>query len=381
MGIVQVATNLLPGGVASQIFYLLSGLDRRKWSPVVVALTPGDENAAPFREHEIPVVTLGITHVSGVVTLYRSVRGIARVARDVRAAVIHTHFDRASYYGRVAARLLRVPVAVHTFHGIESVGPPRMKRERRLRSITDRYIAVSESTRRHMAGEGFDDSKFVVVHSGVPEDAFYPDERDRAAVRKELGVSDDVVLVGSVSRLDPDKNVGNLVESAKVALDLCPRLRFAVAGGGSQESELRRKIDDLGMADRFHLLGHRSDVPRLLRGLDMFVLASPSEGMPLALIEAMMSGVAAAGTPVGGVPDVVAGGAGLVTASTAPADVADSIARLATDHDLRARIASQGRARALSEFSRSAFVGRMEALYRDIMKSKGCIFDSEADSA
>lgn len=369
----QVASRLLPGGVASYVFYLLSGLDRARWRPVVCALMEGDCRSAPFEEHGIPVVTLGLTGTSGVATLVRAVRGIGALIRMHRPAVVHTHFPRAGYYGRIAAALWRVPVVVHTVHGMEPTNPGLRRKERRVLKFTDRLIAVSEDTRRHLVSEGFPNQKISVIHSGVPADVFGPNDVLRQEVRRELGVSDDQVLVGCVARVDPEKNIGGLIDAAAIALRSFPGLRFVVAGEGSELDELRRRSDAAGLGGKLTFLGHRNDVPRLLCGMDAFVLPSLREGLGLALVEAMLTEVPVIGTAVGGVPEVIAEGTGLVASSPAAENLAECILRLAEDRELRAELGRAGRERALSEFSSEAFVRRTEELYRDVLERKGCV--------
>ncbi|MCX8053430.1 MAG: glycosyltransferase, partial [Armatimonadetes bacterium] len=163
LGVVHVITNLLPGGVASHIFYLLSGLDRSKWNPIVVALVAGDEKSAPFAQNNIPVHVLNVKHISGIAGLFEGVRKIAKITRTIRPAVLHTHFDRAAYYGRIASRLVKIPVSIRTVHGAEEMTCRRLRRERRLRRCTDHYNAVSNYTRRYLAEQGFDLNKTLVI--------------------------------------------------------------------------------------------------------------------------------------------------------------------------------------------------------------------------
>ncbi|MGC8862116.1 MAG: glycosyltransferase [Armatimonadota bacterium] len=371
----HVADRLLPGGIASYVFYLLSGLDRARWRPIASVLMEYEPGCAPFQEHSVPVVSPGMTRTSGLVNLVRAVAGISRLIGQYRPVVVHTHFPRAGYYGRIAAALRHVPVIAHTVHGIEPMNAGLRRKEHRVLRFTDRVVAVSEDTRRHLISEGYTPDKIAVIHSGAPPDVFAPNDVARREVRRELGISDEELLVGCVARLEPEKNVGAFVDAAALAVKRFPNLRFVIAGEGSEMEDLQRRSDIAELQGKLSLLGYAEQVSRLLCGMDVFVLPSVREGLGLALVEAMLTGVPVIGTRVGGVPEVIINGTGLLADSSAGTDIAACIVQLAGDRQLRIKLGQAGRTRAMSEFSSKVFVERMEHLYTDVLERKDCLVD------
>jgi glycosyltransferase involved in cell wall biosynthesis len=186
---------------------------------------------------------------------------------------------------------------------------------------------------------------------------------ERASVRAELGVRDGDVLALTVANLRRTKNYPGLLEAARLVLADDARVRFAAAGQGPMETEIRGQLGGLVLGDRFQLLGYRDDATRLLAGADLFVLASDHEGLPVTVMEALTLGVPVVATAVGGIPEVVRDSEnGLLVPPGNPRSLADAITR-ASDPDLHARLVA-GAAATGDRFSSREAVTRLEATYR-----------------
>ena len=127
----------------------------------------------------------------------------------------------------------------------------------------------------------------------------------RSAIRKAFGVTDDVCLIGSVGRLTPVKGFPHLIKAVQLLTEQGLCVKLLLVGDGTLNEELRRLAQDSGVAERVVMLGHREDTYELLQAMDMFVMPSLHEGIPLALLEAMATGLPVIATRVGGIPEVI----------------------------------------------------------------------------
>jgi glycosyltransferase involved in cell wall biosynthesis len=290
---------------------------------------------------------------------------VLRFARELRRArvdVLHTHEFAMNSFGSAAALFARIP-AVSTIHGRHWVAdrPRRAFAYRMLRRLGVPIVAVSEDLAGFLEqGLKIPRERLELIHNGIPlppETA--PAERAArsAAARSALGIPADRSLVVAVGNLYPVKDHASLLR----ALAQLPGARVAIAGRGDQEKALRGLAAVLGVSDRVHLLGLRDDVDTVLAAADVFAQPSLSEGLPLAVLEAMAHGLPVVATRVGGIPEaVIDGQTGFLVAPGDPAALAAALARALETGDRGNSFGSAGRARAEAEFS----VERMAQRYR-----------------
>ena len=289
----------------------------------------------------------------------RSPVRLVNLLREVRPDLVHWHGTRAAFFGAFALRLARgrqhpedVPRAVYTVHGLSyrktisaggtTAGRALFRRVERMACAgAARVISVSAAdledlTRRRFIAPG----QGRHVPNALNLSRFVPG--DRAAARARIGIPETDFLVGTVSRLVPQKTVGDLVD----ALARVPHATLVVIGDGPERSAVEHRIRRLGLCERVRLLGARDDVPALLAAFDIFALSSRWEGEPIALLEAMAVGVPCVATAVGGTCEVLAGGeAGVLVPVGDPAALAAAIELLRLDPEHRARLECAGRAR------------------------------------
>jgi glycosyltransferase involved in cell wall biosynthesis len=285
--------------------------------------------------------------------------------------VVHTHSAKAGVLGRIAAHRAGTPTVVHTYHGFpfhDFQDPVRhaayVAIEKRLARITDHTLAIgtgvaAECLRRGLARPTTLHTVAPVVESTVVR----RDPQSRAAARALLGVPDDVPLIGTVARADFQKAPEHLL----AALALL-RHRDAVVvwvGGGPLLETVRREAATRGLADRFRMVGERSDVAQLLPAFDAFALSSRYEGLPCAIVEAMRCGVPVVATSVNSVPDlVIPGRSGILVPPGRPELMADALDGLLDEPPLAARLARNGRELAGTSFDASALGEVLDQIYR-----------------
>jgi glycosyltransferase involved in cell wall biosynthesis len=195
---------------------------------------------------------------------------------------------------------------------------------------------------------------------------------DRADVRAELGVAPDAALIGAVGRLTADKGGQDvLIRAVGRVRETCPQVRLVMVGDGPLRPGLEQLTAQLGLTGTVIFTGLRSDVPRLLGALDVFVLPSEREALPVAVLEAMAAGLPLVATRVGGIPEVVEDGAtGFLVP---PGDVAAMhcvLERLTGDPALAARLGAAGQAHVQAHFTVQQMVRQVERLYDQLAQRK-----------
>jgi len=286
-----------------------------------------------------------------------------------RFDLVHTHSAKAGGLGRLAAHRSGVPAIVHTFHGFpfhEFQSPLRRRVlvsiERGLGRITDYFLAAGTVTASDAVRLKIAPPERIRGFATVPiGDGIRPvTEAARREARSLLGIASDAKVVGTVARLDDQKAPLDMV--AAIAALGRPDVYMVWIGDGELRAETEHLIRREGIRDRFLLLGHRADVPRLLPGFDVFAMSSLYEGLPCAVVEAMICGLPVATTAVNSVPEIViAGKTGLLARPGDPPSLSRALAYM-LDHPYEAA----RMARAARDMLGDRF--RPEALGEDLME-------------
>ena len=270
--------------------------------------------------------------------------------RRHRVELAHTHNRMAMIYGAPAARLAGARV-VHTKHGNNPRGGARLMLAKLSGRCIDAFVAVSPETAEFARKRNeIDDRKLVVIPNGIELGRFHPEPTARERIRRELGIDAGAWVIGTVGRIAPEKNHALLLRAAAPLLG--PQHRLVVAGDGPLMASLRELVAELKIAGFVHLLGARGDVPDVLNALDVFVMSSSTEGLPLVVLEAMATSLPVVSTSVGGIPDVLdEGQTGFLVPSEDEAALRDRIARLHADQAVTRAAGAKARSVAVSRYS------------------------------
>lgn len=289
---------------------------------------------------------------------------LARLLREQRIDVVHTHNPQPLAYGASAARLARAAI-VHTKHGINPDRGRRLWLRRAGGHLVDAYVAVSEATaevarrnRECLPG------RLHVIPNGVDLEAYQPDAAARAAVRAELDIPGDAWVFGTVGRVSVEKDHALLVRAAGPLLG--PRVRLVIAGDGAELANVRAVAE----AHRpwVVLTGVRHDIPRVVASFDAFALSSRMEGLPLALLEAMACGLPVVATDVGGVGEVLDHGtAGMLVPPRDEGALRRALEELARDPAAASALGDRARRRARA-YDAAGVVDRYMELYTTLLK-------------
>lgn len=297
---------------------------------------------------------------------------LARYFRQSGVELVHAHQCTPWFYAALSRLLYRKPRLLLEEHG--RFFPEQLNRLRKavnvaaIAPLTHRFVAVSEDVRRRLAAyEGLDYEKILVIHNGTAPVPVL-DGLEREVARRELGFEPKDFVIGTVGRLDSIKNLPMLVSSLAGASASEPHVRGLLVGDGPALGEVTGLVDSLGMNARVVMTGFRDDARRLVQCMDMFVLSSFSEGISMALLEAMAAGVPVAVTAVGGNIEVVVDGeSGWVVPSGSVDRLSAAILECVRDSGMRRALAEGGRKRFAEHFTFERMLERYKALYRDLL--------------
>jgi sugar transferase (PEP-CTERM/EpsH1 system associated) len=367
------------GGLENGLVNLINGTPEYRYEHAVVCL----EEATPFAKRirrPIPVVAL---HKRPGKDL-RIYRDIWTVFRRLQPAIVHTRNLPTIELPLVAAAA-GVKGRVHSEHGHDVGDPSGTNRKYRLvrravRPCVHRYVTVSQNLRTWLGQSvGVPESRVRYIPNGVDAEAFHPVTRRDSLGARRVGLKpdsqfadDNCFVVGTVGRLAEVKNQTLLIAAVAHLLDAQPalrqRLRLVIAGDGPLMPSCREVAAARGIDAITWFPGELSDIPSLLRGLDLFVLPSLTEGMSNTILEAMATGLPVLATRVGGNPELVEDDVtGMLVPSGDPERMAAAIARYASEPGLTDRHGRAGRLKVETSFSLNAMIAGYMSIYDDVL--------------
>jgi glycosyltransferase involved in cell wall biosynthesis len=334
----------------------------------VACLTERDGNPAaePLRAAGIEPVNLHARERLGV----RALLTVRRYITEVHPDIVHTHLGTAGIHGSIASRSLGVP-SIASIHAMAwSADHARARARLKLGAVARRHgaariVTVSEAARRAYLGQGWDSpARVVVIHNGI--DAV-PERGAGAAVRRELGLESDALVLGMFSALRPEKGHDIAISALPLLRTRFPNLRLLIAGDGPIRAELSRLA--LPFGDAIVMTGPRFDVMRLLDATDLCLQPSREDAFPTTLLEAMAASVPVVATGVGGIPEIVVHDhTGVLVDSPLTAEqLAEAVASLLDDAPRRRDLGAAGRRRYEERFTADPWVRRTRALYDSVL--------------
>ena len=342
------------GGAERATVALLKGLSERGHDVLLLCNERVVADQASARDIPAEICVVG-----GDIAFHDVFR-LARVLKRERPDVFIVGTFKKLFLASLAAKLAGVPRVIARI-GLESDTPRSFKYRFALRRWTDGVVVNARRISRGFTGlHGFDDEKVCVI----PNFVLATQSARSMTVRGELGISSEQFVIGTVARLARQKRIDRLLE----ATSLLPDVHCIIAGDGAMRPMLEARMRELGIGSRAHLLGNRDDVRDVIDSLDVFVVASDSEGMSNAMLEAMERGVPVVSTDVSGAEDALAPdgshrAAGVITDFDA-SEIARELKRLAGDAALLRSMGDEGRARARTRFSRDASLAAWESFLR-----------------
>jgi len=316
-----------------------------------------------------PIVNLHARRpgAGGLGNLFRLLSGIFRAWRLICSGnidAIETFTHHSNLIGLPLAWLCGVPVRIATHHGRIHNFPVLLQK---LHSwminwgIATQLVAVTEPTRQAAIDEGIQATRIGVIQNGVQISNVSQEIKDR--IRTELEIPLDGKCLISVGRLAPEKGHAVLIEAFSHIAAGFPSMHLMLAGGGALMDELRSQAQARGFSDRIHFLGVRNNIPELLAASDLFILPSYSEGLPMALLEALAMGIPTVCTAVGGIPTVIQDSkTGRLVPPNDPVIMAKVIAELLNDESQCQKLSQAGKLLIEEKYSVESMCRKYEQL-------------------
>jgi len=374
--ILHVIDTLKHGGAERSLLDTTSRMDRTRFQPLVCPVYPGEGLKSEFVRAGIGIRCLDVQAKYGFVT---AVRRLIQLIHSCNIDLIHSSLFRAGQAARVAARLTGCPVVSSLTNTPYSaarvrwdtgVSVRKLDLLRRLDSATARWVnrfhAVSESVANQNCRDlGISRDRVSVVYRGRDIERFaVRDVNMLKRLRNELRLPDDSPILLNIGRLVPQKGQRQLVGMMQQLVEQFPLLTLLIAGAGPERETLENMFRTAGVANHVRVLGTRDDVPDLLQLADVFVFPSHYEGLPGALVEAMLSGTPVVASDIAMHREFLDDGVhGLLVTPSCSSAFTRAVALLLSDGQWTSTLAAAGQARARKLFDIRRAVTGMEELF------------------
>lgn len=369
INVLYVIWSLGLGGAERVVINLAKGLDKMRFNPIVCCLNDKGEFANELEDIGIKVIPM---YKKGKFD-YRLIGRLTNLMREEKIDIVHTHLFGANLWGRVAAIKAKVPVIIATEHNVDFY--KRLYHfiiDKFLSISTDRIIAVSNKVKKFYVNRGIKPDKIEVIYNGIKTDGYRIDELGRLEVKKEFGIEDDEILLGVIGRLVEQKGHKYLFEALNM-LDGRYKIKLLVVGEGPLLENLRSQIAGLKLEDKVIFTGLRKDVARILKDIDILVMPSLREGLPIIALEAMAAGKPIVATNVGGNPEVILEEeTGFLVPAKDYLALSKAIERLIQYKELAKKMGENGYNRVKNHFSIEKMVKETEEIYCELLKKKPC---------
>jgi glycosyltransferase involved in cell wall biosynthesis len=377
INLLYVITKLELGGAQKQLLSLISHLDRQKFSPFLFTAQGGLllTEALSIKDLNLKhskCLERSISPIKDLLALFE----IYRFIKKNNIQVVHTHSSKAGILGRLAARLARVRLIIHTVHGwsFNDYQPELLRYiliwlERLTARFSDKLIVSNyPDKQKGLSNRIGSDEQYVIIRYGLNYADFL--QKD-PKIKEELGINNGDLVVGMVSCLKPQKSPLDFIKLAFMVNQILPKVKFILVGDGILRRRAEQLIEKLNIKGCSTLAGWRRDVHRILSAIDVFVLTSLWEGLPISALEAMAASKPVVATNTGGVQDVVTEGkTGFLVPPKDIRLMSERIVALLQDEGLRRQIGENAKNNLGREFSLAGMVKDTQDLYYSLLTAR-----------
>ncbi|MBI1745193.1 MAG: glycosyltransferase [Acidobacteria bacterium] len=370
--IIHVLDHFGVGGLQNGVVNIINGLDAEVFDHSICAINRLGESQQRIQCASVKYYDM---HKAPGHDPWMALR-LARLIRRERPHIVHTR-NWGAMDGIFGAKLAGIPAVIHSEHGrdqsnMKTENWRRVILRRLMFRLSDTVFTVSEELRSfYHQLTGFPTARIKILENGVDLQCFRYDPEARAAVRAAGGLNPGTFLIGTIGRLDPVKDPMTMLRAMDVLRMRGADVHLWIIGDGPLRGELESYTREKGLGAIVSFLGHRTDIPELLSGLDVFVSSSMSEGMSNTILEAMAAGRPVVATGVGGNPQlIVEESSGLLFAPGDVPRLVSHLDRLWQDPLGRAALGAAARRRAETEFSLTAMLDRYANLYLAMAQKK-----------
>lgn len=384
--VLHLITRMIVGGAQENTLLTVLGLNIKTDYEITLLTGPSlgpegmliDQTSTSFRLEVCPALKRNINPVFDLIAFWKIYNFIKKNKFDI----VHTHSSKAGILGRFAAKLARVPIIIHTIHGLPFFAEQNkwlnkiyIFLEKLTASFTDTIICVSQSiideaVQAHVAKK----EKFVKIYSGIDLTHYKKDPRIREAYRARLGIPQDSLVVGKLARLFNLKGHEFLLKAAVIVKQKFPKFKLLFIGDGILKEQLEQEAKKLGLEDCLIFTGliRPQTVPYYLQSLDVLAHVSLHEGLPRAVVQGFALEIPVVCFDLDGAKDIIRNGANgiLVSPKNIP-ELAKALSKLLGDEPLRKQMGEQGNQLIRAAFDCQTMVSEIDFVYRKLLKSCG----------
>ncbi len=380
INLLYVITKLELGGAQKQLLSLISRIDKERFSPflftagdgLLVAEAQSIENLKIKKSRFLERPINPFKDILALIEIYRFIK-------KNKIEIVHTHSSKAGILGRWAARLAKVKFILHTVHSWSfNDYQPLLVRgffiwlEKLTAKFTYKLIVVSDHDKQKgLQNRIGDERKYHLIRYGINYNEFNTSNN----IRKKLGIDNNDLVVGMVSCFKPQKSPLDFIKLASLINQLLPDLevKFLLTGDGILLRQIEKLIFEFGLQQKVILAGWRKDIPEILSAIDIFVLTSSWEGLPVSVLEAMAASKPVVATYTGGISEIIVEGeTGFLVPRRSPDKMAEKLIPLLKDEDLQKSIGLQARHSLGPDFTLENMVKNTQNLYENLIQERLC---------
>jgi len=374
--IAHIIYRLDIGGLENGLVRLINQAPADRYRHAIICLTESTDFSRRIRQPDVPVIQLqkrGGREISVYRRLWRALKGLG-------PTIVHTR-NLGVLEAQIAAALAGVPVRIHGEHGRDMYDLDGSSVKYRLfrksvRPLVHHYTAVSRDLAAWLVGAiGVPANRVTQIYNGVDTERFHPARAGEHRIGPESFASEGAFVVGTVGRMHTVKDQLTLVQAFLRLIETFPetraRVRLMLVGDGPLRRECKSLLESANAGNLAWLPGERSDIPELMRSMDLFVLPSLGEGISNTILEAMASGLPVVATRVGGNPElVIEGRTGTLVPASDPDAIMQAIHRYLCDPDLEPAYGRAARARVEASFSWNSMVNGYVGVYDKLLHER-----------
>jgi glycosyltransferase involved in cell wall biosynthesis len=370
--VAQIITGLVLGGGGQVMWTIARNIDKSRFDLDVYCISSGGELVEEIERLDCRIQIFP-AYDHRRIGRYRPgpILDLARALRQGRYDVVHTHLFQADIVGKLASRLAGLPHVVRSLHNMGAwKRRPHILIDRWLARKEERVVCCSEHLRTSaIRQEGLDPGRVLTIHHGV-DAARFAVSVDRDRFLRSLGLSPELRVVGTIGRPIAEKGHKFLLQAIPAILEQHPNTQFLIVGEGRLRRAFERQVAREPFGGRVHFVGARADVPELLSVMDVFAFPSVSEGLGIALLEAMAARVPIVASGIPPLTEIAEDGAtALLVPPRDPRALAAAVVRLLGNAGESARLRDRAYAHVTSRFTERQMVARLEHVYRQLTEA------------
>ncbi len=388
--ILHIITRLIRGGADENTILNIRGLEQDKFE---VDLIVGGESDPAILAQLAGIKCTVISSLKRNIFPWWDVIALLKLAYFIkkgRYQIVHTHTAKAGFLGRIAAKLSGTPIIVHTLHGTtfhDSINPVAKKiyiaLERFVAYFTDKFLTVGDDLKNKYLDKKIGHlDQHTTICSGFDIAAFVETGRLTDAIRHQelnkIGISEDNIVIGTVSRLEPRKGHVYLFQAAKRIIDQFPHAKFLIVGEGYYRTKLEQQVEQLSLSDSIKFIGYRADIAKIISIFDVFLLTSLWEGLPRVLVQAAMLGKPIVTFDVEGAREVVKHGVnGFIVPLRDTESLAQKLLVLVGNLELARGMGRHGKEIVRDHWAATTMIEKTKHVYEELIAAKNCSNDQK----